>query len=94
MTAPHILQAVNKAVRDTGLINRGFDIDGVGTHYIQAGRAMATILNGVSKTVVNKLVRWGGATFQTYIHTQIMLLSNNVSTLMVQAIENFFHVGG
>ena len=55
---------------------------------------MAMILNGVSETVVKKLGRWGGATFQTYIHTQIMSLSNNVSTLMVQPIANFFHVGG
>ena len=94
MIAPHILQAVKKAVIDTGLINRGFDIDRVGTHYLRAGGAMAVILNGVSETVVKKLGRWGGATFQIYIHTQIMLLSNNISTLMVQPITNFFHVGG
>ena len=94
MTAPHILQSVKKAVRDTGVINRGFDIDRVGTHSLQAGGAIAMILNGVSKTVVKKLGRWGGATFQTYILTQIMSLSNNISTLMVQPIANFFHVGG
>ena len=94
MIAPHILQAVKKAVIDTGLINRGFDIDRVGTHSLRAGGAMSVILNGVSETVVKKLGRWGGATFQTYIHKQIMSLSNNVSTLMVQPIANFFHVGG
>ena len=94
MTAPHILQAVKKAVRDTGLLNRGFDIDRVGTHSLRSGGAIAMILNGVSETVVKKLGRWGGATFQIYIHTQIMSLSNNVSTLMVQTIANFFHVGG
>ena len=71
MTAPHILQAVKKTVRNTGIINRGFDIDRVGTHSLQAGGEMAMILNGVSKTVVKKLGRWGGATFHTYIHTQI-----------------------
>ena len=94
MIDPHILQAFKKAVRDTGLINRGFDIDRVGTHSLQAGREMSMIPNGVSETVVKKLVRWGEATFQKYIHTQIMSLSNNVSTLMVQPITNFLHVGG
>ena len=94
VTAPHILQSVKKAVRDTGIINIGFDINRVGTHSLQANGAMAMILNGVSETVVKKLGRWGGATFQTYIHTQIISLSNNVSTLMVQPIANFFHVGG
>ena len=93
MAAPHILKAVKKSVRDTGILNRDFDINIVGTRSLRAGVAMAMILNGVSKTVVKKLRRWGGATFQTYIHTHIMSLSNNVSTLMVQPIANFFHVG-
>ena len=92
--SPTYLKSANKSVRDTGIINRGFDINRVGTHYIRAGGSMAMILNGVSETVVKKLSRWGGATFQTYIHTQIMSLSNNVYTLMVQTIANFFHVGG
>ena len=94
MTAPHILKAVKKAVRDTGLVNRGFDINRVGTLSLWAGRAMEMILNGVSETVVKKLGRWVGVTFQTYIHAQIMSLSNNVYTLMVQPMANFFHVGG
>ena len=53
---------------------------------------MDMILSGVSETVGKKLGRWGGATFQTYIHTWIISLSKNVSTLIVQPIANFFHV--
>ena len=94
MTDQHILKAFKKSVRDTGLVNIGFDIYRVSTQSLRAGGAMAMILNGVSETVVKKLGRWGGATLQTYIHTQIMPLSNNISTLMVQQIANFFHVGG
>ena len=94
VTAPHILKEVNKALRYAGLVNRGLDIDRVGTHSLRSGGAMDMILNRVSETVVKKLGRWGGEIFQTYIHTQIMSLSNNVSTLMVQPIANFFHVGG
>ena len=67
VTAPHILKAVKKEVRDKGLVNRGFDIDRVSTHSLRAGGAMAMILNGVSETVVKKRGRWGGATFQTNI---------------------------
>ena len=81
--SPYILKSVKKAVRDTGLVNRGLDINRIGIHSLQTGGAMAMILNGASKTVVKKLGRLGGATFQTYTHTQIMSLSNNVSTLMV-----------
>ena len=69
MTAPHILKAFKKDVRYTVLVNRGFDSDIVGTHSVRAGVAMDMFLNGLSETVVKKLVRWGGATFQTYIHT-------------------------
>ena len=54
--APHILKAVKKEVRDPGIVNRGFDIDRVGTHSLWAGGAMAMILNRVSETVAKKLV--------------------------------------
>ena len=57
MTSPNILKAVKKEVRDTGLVNRGFDIYRVSTHSLRADGAMAMILNGVSETVVKKLGR-------------------------------------
>ena len=69
MTAPHILKAVKKVLRYIGILNRGFYIDRDVTHSLRSGVAMDMFLNGLSETVVKKLVRWGRATFQTYIHT-------------------------
>jgi len=47
VTVPQILQAVTKAVHDTGLVNKGFDVGRVGTNHLKTGGAIKMIMNDV-----------------------------------------------
>ena len=94
VSCPDIVKAVKDSVRRLKLVEKGFTLKRVGSHSLRAGGAMAMILNGINETVVKRLGRWSGQTFETYIHIQIMALSNKVSEAMVQTVPNFFHIGG
>eukprot|EP00957_Ditylum_brightwellii_P075461 5735197-Ditylum_brightwellii.AAC.1 len=50
-----ITAAVWYAVAGCGLLERGFKLSQVGSHSLQAGRAMALKLNEIDETTIKKL---------------------------------------
>lgn len=78
--------AVKKAVRATGLVEKGFPPSSVSSHSLRAGGAMAMHLNKVSSDTIRKMGRWSSDTFLMYIHEQISAFSAGISKKMATEI--------
>ena len=89
----HITELIKWIAKNTGLHNKGFPINRVGSHSLRAGGAMALKLNGIDDVLIKKYGRWTSDTFITYIHEQIAHLAAGVSTAMSKSIV-FYNVAG
>lgn len=92
VTAPHILAAIRRAAVLSGLPSKGYTLKRIGAHSLRASGAMALRLNGFEAVEIMKSGRWRGATFLSYIHSQIAALNRGVSTRMTRRID-FLNIG-
>jgi hypothetical protein len=67
--------------------SKGYEQQRIGSHSICASGTMALKLNGVNDTMIQKLGRWSGDTFQRYIQLQI---SNLIATRMTTLLQFTF----
>lgn len=77
-----INKAIKNAVTALNLDQKGLLPELVSSHSLQANRAMAMHLNGVSDTKIQKLGRWSDRLWLDYIHSQIACFLKGVSTSM------------
>jgi hypothetical protein len=69
----------------------GFSPDGIGTHSIRSGAAMAMYLAGVPVFTIMLIERWSSDAFLQYIRRQMLQFSSGVASRMVCAqSQNFF----
>jgi hypothetical protein len=90
--AKDITDLVKYAARATHLTAQGYDISRVGTHSLRASGAMALKLQGADDSTIQKLGRWSGNTFLTYIHAQIGALNAGLAQKMATRVR-FVNVG-
>jgi hypothetical protein len=69
------------------LLSRGYTLDRVSSHSLQAGGAMAMKLSGASDSTIMQIGRWTSLTYLTYIHSQIGALSQGVAWKMSQCFH-------
>ena len=84
--------AVRWGAISDGLLLRGYTINRVSSHSLQAGGAMALKLSGASDSTIMRVGRWMSLTYLTYIHTQIGALTAGMAQLMSTAFT-FQNVG-
>ena len=82
-------QDMNKLIKvaavDLKLEARGFPAARMGTHLLQAGRAVALALSGQSPEMIKKIGCWSSDTFLMYMHKQIAHLTAGVAEGMAQS---------
>jgi hypothetical protein len=67
------------------LMSKGYTLNHVSAHSLQAGRAMAMKLSGASDSTIMRVGRWSSLTYLTYIHSQIGALTAGVAWKMSTA---------
>ncbi len=75
-----------------GLLAKGYTLNRISLHSLQAGGAMAMKLSGASDSTIMRVGRWTLLTYLTYIHTQIGALTAGVAWKMSTAFT-FQNVG-
>jgi hypothetical protein len=71
---------------------QGYDLKRIGPHSLRASGAMQLKLNGVSDSMIQKMGRWSGATWQKYLHGQISCLTSGLSARMATPVL-YYNVG-
>ena len=84
--------AVRWGATSDQLTSRGYTLDQVSSHSLQAGGAMAMKLSGTSDSTIMRVGRWPSLTYLTYIHLQIGALTAGVAWKMSAAFR-FQNVG-
>jgi hypothetical protein len=74
------------------LLTRGYTLDRISSHSLQAGSAMAKKLSGASDSTIMQVGQWLSITYLTYIHSQIGALTAGLSKLMATQ-RTFQNVG-
>lgn len=72
---------------------KGIPIDHIDTHSLRSGGANALSLSGYSDREIQKMGRWGSATFKEYIREELAVFSAGMSTSMKQRF-NFVNITG
>jgi hypothetical protein len=75
-----------------GLLAKGYTLDRISSHSLQASGAMAMKLSGASDSTIMRVGRWTSLTYLTYIPTQIGALTTGVAWRMSTAFT-FQNVG-
>ena len=73
--------------------NKGIPISSIDTHSLWVGGANALHLSGYSDRHIQKMGRWKGETFKTYIREQLSTFTKGMSTCMRRNF-NFVNVEG
>jgi hypothetical protein len=60
----------------------GYTLDGISSHGLQAGGAMAMKLSGASDSTIMRVGQWLSLTYLTYIHSQFGAFMAGLSKLM------------
>ena len=92
ITSTTIKARLRAMARKLDLSSVGIDPDLIGAHSLRAGGAMALKLQGEEDTTIQKIGRWSGATWLTYIHSQIAHLSEGIATKMSKSLP-FLNIG-
>ena len=94
VTAEHISKALKSAATELQYpTNKGIPITRINTHSLRSGGANALSLNRYSDTRIQKMGRWGGATFKEYIREELATYSRNMSRDIKQKF-NFVNIAG
>jgi len=80
-----ILTAVQTAIMHSQ-VTKGYDPEGVGSHSLRAGGAMALFQSGADATTIMKLGRWTSTAFMSYLHEQVDILSQGAANRMATEI--------
>ncbi len=75
-----------------GLLLRGYMLNRISSHSLQAGGAMALKLSGALDSTIMRVERWTLLTYLTYIHMQIGALTAGLAWRMSKAFT-FQNVG-
>jgi hypothetical protein len=75
-----------------GLLLRGYTLNGILSHSLRAGDAMALKLSGALDSTIMWVGQWTLLTYLTYIHTQIGALTAGLAWKMSTAFT-FQNVG-
>ena len=79
------------ALKDN-LLAQGYSLDGVSSHSLRSGGAMALKLNGSNLETTMRVWRWTSLSYLTYIHTKILAVYSGLSAKM--ATQIVFHFVG
>ncbi len=75
-----------------GLLLKGYTLNQISSHSLQAGGAMALKLSEASDSTIMRVGRWTSLTYLTYIHTQIGALTAGAAWKM-STVFTFQNVG-
>jgi len=81
----NIVTAVRTAIKHSR-VTKDYDPEGVGSHSLRAGGAMALFQSGADATTIMKLGRWTSTAFMSYLHEQVDVLSRGAANRMATEI--------
>jgi hypothetical protein len=91
VTSQDVINALQDAVVAIGEHQLGINKEGIGTHLIRSGAAMAMYLGECAVYTIMLIGRWLSNAFLQYIRKQVMEFSQNVAKKML-TYQNFCHI--